>query len=122
MALHRHTLRRRAVQLRQERAHEHDAIGVVDLAVFGEHVFAGAAVLGDEDFLRIPQRLHMLGGPIEDLGADRKVRGWRLGVALGERNLVPAGRLLGGQDANAPATSPGLWHQGDSQSGLTSGS
>lgn len=37
------------------------------LPSFGEHVFAGAAVLGNENFLRPPEGLYVLRGPIERL-------------------------------------------------------
>jgi hypothetical protein len=45
-----------------------NAVGVVDLAVVGDHLVAGAAVLGDEDLLRLPHRLHELGDQYSDSG------------------------------------------------------
>src|SRR5205809_998881 len=47
IAAHRHTLGRRALQLCQIAAQEHDAIGVVDEASGGWHVGRRAAVLSD---------------------------------------------------------------------------
>lgn len=55
IAFDRYTLGCRALQLGQVGADEHDAVGVVDVAVIGELIFAGAAVLGDENLLRLPE-------------------------------------------------------------------
>src|SRR6266516_3375105 len=54
IAAHRHTLGRRALQLCQIAAQEHDAIGVVDEAFGGWHVGRRAAVLSDVDVACVP--------------------------------------------------------------------
>src|SRR5262245_30268241 len=55
----------RTVELREIRAQEHNAIRVVHLAITGDRVRRGAAVLSDEDRPRAPQRLHVVGCPVE---------------------------------------------------------
>jgi hypothetical protein len=52
-----------APELRQISAHKHDAFGVIHSAAVIEHVFAGAAVLGDENCLRHPECPHELRHP-----------------------------------------------------------
>jgi hypothetical protein len=95
--IHRYPVGGRPLELRQAGAKEHDAVGVVDLAVVGQHVVGDAPVLGDKDLLRIPEGLHQLRGPVQRLRAHGEPGRGHLGVSLGERNVAPAGSLVGGQ-------------------------
>src|SRR4029450_8288058 len=96
IALDRYALRCRPMELRQVVAQKHDAIRVVELSVGGDYLIAGAPVLGDEDLLRLPERLHELRRPVHRLGTEREPRVEHLRVRLAERYLPPAAGLIRG--------------------------
>jgi hypothetical protein len=60
----------RPLELCEVGAREHDTVGVVHLPVVGYRIRRSASVLGDEDRLRAPQRLHMARRPIQGLGIE----------------------------------------------------
>src|SRR5262245_26484827 len=52
--VYRHPVRRRTLKLRQVSAQEHNPVGVVHLAIIGDHVRCSATVLSDENRLCAP--------------------------------------------------------------------
>src|SRR5262245_1171710 len=72
VALDGHASSGGALELHQAGAKEHDAVGVVNLAIVGQHIIRRASVLRDEDPLRLPERLYELRSPVESLGSKRE--------------------------------------------------
>src|ERR1700754_4745336 len=70
IAAHRHPFGSRALQLRQIIAQVHDAVEIVDVAVGGDFVVGGGAVLADIDRLDFPDFCGQPRYPVGRLGAD----------------------------------------------------
>ena len=58
-----HPLRGRPAEMTEVVAKEHDAVGVIDDTIGGDFVACRATVLGDVDFLCLPQRLQHAAAP-----------------------------------------------------------
>jgi hypothetical protein len=58
------------MQVRKVVPEVHDSIDVLDLAVGRGSVGGGAAIPGNQEFLRMPVLVDQPGGPVECLGAD----------------------------------------------------
>src|SRR5262249_13590647 len=91
-----YALRRRPLELLQTGAEEHHAVRVVHLAVVGDDICCGAAVLGDEDRLGSPKRLHLPRCPVHDLGGEDVPGGLHLRMRSVERDRAVPGRIVGG--------------------------
>ena len=103
IAAHRHALGRRALQLRQVAAQEHDAVGVVDETVRGRHVGRRAAVLGDVDVAHVPDLGHVARPPVERLGADLEPGRIHRRILGRERHGDEAGRGIATRLHSYPA-------------------
>src|SRR5262249_32374241 len=68
--MYRHTVDCRPLKLRQVSAQEHDPVGIVHLAIFGDYVRCSATVLSDENRLCAPERLHMVRSPVQSFGIE----------------------------------------------------
>ena len=79
-----------ALKLCQVGANEHDAVGVVDVPIVSEHVFACAPVLSNKDLVRAPKRLHEFRCPVQRLRADGEIVDRCFRVPTGEGNVAPA--------------------------------
>src|SRR5262249_17423104 len=101
VALHRHAVFGRPLELSQVSAEEHDAVGVINLAVVGNDVLRRAAVLGDASFAF--QRdctnfgaQYIASGPIvcqrdDNIGCPLAYGIWRQPGAWSEANTYSAG-------------------------------
>ena len=95
VTLHRHALGGHPLLLRQVRADEHDAVGVVDVPVGGQLVFRRAAVLGDVDFPGAPERVDELRAPVQGHGVEGVPPRDHFRVRPAELDLAPAWRFVG---------------------------